>query len=198
MKRCCSSYQRLGNSTTLHWERIVSSPRSRCASGFLVLPRDKSFPRTIVAPNFSGAHIWSSFPISVLPFQIMPLVPFQSHFLPLAILGGAALGSDGEQGEEGRRTEEDCFFSKRSNHGTTTTTCCCATTCCCIAPNYRGAPTTATTICSMVSEFPCGDSWRSSHIYESMVYCSYKSLIFFIPLSMNAESMVTSSIVTRE
>jgi hypothetical protein len=157
MKRCCSSYQRLGNSTTLHWERIVSSPRSRCASSFLVLPRDKSFPRTIVAPNFSGAHIWSSFPISVLPFQIMPLVPFQSHFLPLAILGGAALGSDGEQGEEGRYTEEDCFFSKRSNHGA-------ATTCCCVAPNYHGAatttscraPTTATTIYSMVSEFPCG------------------------------------------
>ena len=125
MERCCSSYQRLGNSTTLHWERIVSSPRSRCASGFLVLlPR---YARRSPARHRCPQFLWRAY-MEFLS-NLCPALsnPASSSFPisppPLAILGGAALGSDGEKGEEGRCTEEDCFFSKRSNHGAATTSC---------------------------------------------------------------------------
>ena len=136
---------------------MVSSPRSRCASGFLVLlPR---YARRSPARHRCPQFLWRAY-MEFLS-NLCPALsnPASSSFPisppPLAILGGAALGSDGEQGEEGRCTEEDCFFSKRSNHGA-------ATTCCCVAPNYHGAPTT-TSCCAPPRPPPYAAWFQNSH-----------------------------------
>lgn len=190
-----------GDCTTLHWGRERFIPGSSCASEAPAnLPRAARahLPRAAILPALQSLQIFQrpymEVTISRLSFSNPASSPFQSHFLPfpilhppLAIFDAAVPGSDGEQRDEGRRTEEGYFFTTRSNPDPNLGQCCVGlrfgilsgvTSRCCATRATASccAITTTSALCGMVAGIQYWDSWRSIHIYKSMVSASLCSV----------------------